>query len=255
MAGHSKWANIKHRKAGQDARRGKIFTKIIRELTVAARLGGESPDDNPRLRAAVDKALGANMPRDTIDRAIARGSGAAGGEDMEELAYEGYGPGGVAIFLDCLSDNRNRTAAEVRHGFAKFGGSLGTSGSVAYLFSRTGVIVFAAGKDEERIMEVALEAGADDVVETEDGGVEVHTSLEDFGAVQDAFHAAGLDFVHAEMAMLPSTEVELDLDAASTLLRLLEHLEDLDDVQSVWSNARVPPEVAGQLQDSAHLQP
>ncbi len=252
MAGHSKWANIKHRKAGQDARRGKIFTKIIRELTVAARLGGGTPDDNPRLRAAVDKALGANMPRDTIDRAIARGSGAAGGDDMEELSYEGYGPGGVAIFLDCLSDNRNRTAAEVRHGFAKFGGSLGTSGSVAYLFSRTGVIAFAAGKDEERIMEVALEAGAEDIVEAEGGGAEVHASLENFGAVQDAFRAAGLDFVNAEMTMLPSTEVELDLDSASTLLKLLEHLEDLDDVQNAWSNARVPPEVADQLQDSAH---
>ncbi len=247
MAGHSKWANIKHRKAGQDAKRGKIFTKIIRELTVAARLGGGSPADNPRLRAAMDKALGANMPRDTIDRAIARGAGAGAGEDVEELTYEGYGPGGVAIYLDCLTDNRNRTAAEVRHGFSKFGGSLGTHGSVAYLFSRTGVISLVPGGDEDRIMELALEAGADDVIVNDDGGIEVHTSLETFGAAQDAFRTAGVEFGSAEMTMLPATEVELDLEGASRLLKLLEHLEDLDDVQNVWSNANVPPEIAEQL--------
>ena len=247
MAGHSKWANIKHRKAGQDAKRGKIFTKIIRELTVAARLGGGNPADNPRLRAAVDKALGANMPRDTIDRAIDRGANPGAGEDVEELTYEGYGPGGVAIYLDCLTDNRNRTAAEVRHSFSKFGGSLGTNGSVAYLFSRTGVISFAAGGDEDRIMELALEAGADDVIVNDDGGVEVHTNLESFGAVQDGFVSAGLAFLSAEMTMLPSTEVELDLEGAARLLKLLEHLEDLDDVQNVWSNANVPREVADRL--------
>lgn len=247
MAGHSKWANIRHRKAGQDAKRGKIFTKIIRELTVAARLGGGNPADNPRLRAAVDKALGANMPRDTIDRAIDRGANPGAGEDVEELTYEGYGPGGVAVYLDCLTDNRNRTAAAVRHGFSKFGGSLGTNGSVAYLFSRTGVISFAPGGDEDAIMELALEAGADDVLVNDEGGIEVHTSLESFGAVQDAFRGAGLEFVNAEMTMLPSTEVDLDLDGAATLLKLLEHLEDLDDVQNVWSNANVPPEVAEQL--------
>lgn len=247
MAGHSKWANIRHRKAGQDAKRGKIFTKIIRELTVAARLGGGNPADNPRLRAAVDKALGANMPRDTIDRAIDRGANPSAGEDVEELTYEGYGPGGVAIYLDCLTDNRNRTAAAVRHGFSKFGGSLGTNGSVAYLFSRTGVISFAPGGDEDAIMELALEAGADDVLVNDEGAIEVHTSLESFGAVQDAFRGAGLEFVNAEMTMLPSTEVDLDLDGAATLLKLLEHLEDLDDVQNVWSNANVPPEVAEQL--------
>jgi len=240
MAGHSKWANIKHRKAGQDAKRGKIFTKIIRELTVASRLGGAAPEDNPRLRTAVDKALAANMPRDTIDRAIARGAGAASGEDMEEISYEGYGPGGVAIFLDCLTDNRNRTAAEVRHGFAKFGGSLGTSGSVAYLFSRTGVIALAPGADEERVMEIALEAGADDVVNSGYAGIEVHTSLESFGAAQDAFRAAGIGFENAEMTMLPATEVEVDAEAAATLLKLLDHLEDLDDVQNVWCNASFP---------------
>ncbi len=247
MAGHSKWANIKHRKAGQDAKRGKIFTKVIRELTVAARLGGGNPADNPRLRAAVDKALGANMPRDTIDRAISRGANPASGEEVEEVTYEGYGPGGVAVFLDCLTDNRNRTAAAVRHGFGKFGGSLGTNGSVAYLFRRTGVIAFAAGSDEERIMELALEAGADDVVAGDDGAVEVHTDLENFSAAQDEFRAAGIDFDSAEMIMLPSTEVELDLDGAAKLLQLLEHLDDLDDVQNVWSNAKVPPSVAGQL--------
>ncbi|MCY4017409.1 MAG: YebC/PmpR family DNA-binding transcriptional regulator [Gammaproteobacteria bacterium] len=239
MAGHSKWANIKHRKAGQDAKRGKIFTKIIRELTVASRLGGAAAEDNPRLRTAVDKALAANMPRDTIDRAIARGAGAASAEDMEEISYEGYGPGGVAIFLDCLTDNRNRTAAEVRHGFAKYGGSLGTSGSVAYLFSRTGVIALAPGADEERVMEIALEAGADDVVNSGDAGIEVHASLENFGAAQDALRAAGIDFENAEMTMLPATEVEVDADGAATLLKLLDHLEDLDDVQNVWCNASV----------------
>ena len=247
MAGHSKWANIKHRKAGQDAKRGKIFTKLIRELTVAARLGGGSPEDNPRLRTAVDKALGANMPRDTVERAIARGAGPAAGDDVEELTYEGYGPGGVAIFLECLSDNRNRTAAEVRHGFSKFGGSLGTSGSVAYLFHRTGVISFAPGSNGDRIMELALEAGADDVIDREDGAIEVRSSLESFGAAQDAFRAAELSFEAAEMTMLPSTEVELDVDGAATLLKLLEHLEDLDDVQNVWSNALVPPQIAAQL--------
>ncbi len=247
MAGHSKWANIKHRKAGQDAKRGKVFTKIIRELTVAARLGGGNPADNPRLRAAVDKALGANMPRDTIDRAIDRGANPGAGEDVEELTYEGYGPGGVAVYLDCLTDNRNRTAAAVRHGFSKFGGSLGTNGSVAYLFSRTGVISFDAGEDEDRIMELALEAGADDVIVNDDGGIEVHTSLESFGAVQDGFTSAGLEFRNADMTMLPSTEVELDLEGATRLLKLLEHLEDLDDVQNVWSNANVPPDVAERL--------
>ena len=238
MAGHSKWANIKHRKAGQDAKRGKIFTKLIRELTVAARLGGGSPEDNP---------LGGNMPRDTIDRAIARGAGASAGEDVAELIYEGYGPGGVAILLDVLTGNRNRTAAEVRHGFSKFGGALGTNGSVAYLFSRTGVISFASGSDEDRIMELALENGADDVIVNDEGDIDVHTALETFGAVQDGFTAVGIEPQSAEMAMLPATEVELDLEGASRLLKLLEHLEDLDDVQNVWSNANVPPEVATQL--------
>lgn len=247
MAGHSKWANIKHRKAGQDAKRGKIFTKIIREITVAARMGGETPADNPRLRAVIDKALAANMTRDTIDRAIARGAGTAENENLEELVYEGYGPGGVAILCECLTDNKNRTVAEVRHGFSKFGGSLGTNGSVAYLFEKTGVIVFPAGSDEEKLMEVSLEAGAHDVITNDDGSIEVHTTLETFGAVQDALKASELTPERAEMTMLPSTEVDLDLDGAQSLLKLTDHLEDLDDVQNVYSNGNISDEIAAQL--------
>lgn len=247
MAGHSKWANIKHRKAGQDAKRGKIFTKIIREITVAAKLGGGNPADNPRLRAVMDKALGANMTRDTIDRAIARGAGTAENENLEELVYEGYGPGGVAILCETLTDNKNRTVAEVRHGFSKFGGSMGTSGSVAYLFERTGVINFASGADEEAIMESALDAGAHDVVSNEDGSIEVRTTLETFGPTQDALKAAGLVPEQADMTMIASTEVELDLDGAEKMLKLVEHLEDLDDVQNVYSNANISDEIAEQL--------
>jgi YebC/PmpR family DNA-binding regulatory protein len=247
MAGHSKWANIKHRKAGQDAKRGKVFTKIIREITVAAKLGGGNPADNPRLRAVMDKALGANMTRDTIDRAIARGAGTAESENLEELVYEGYGPGGVAILCETLTDNKNRTVAEVRHGFSKFGGSMGTSGSVAYLFERTGVINFASGADEEAIMESALDAGAHDVVSNEDGSIEVRTTLETFGPTQDALKAAGLEPDQADMTMIASTEVELDLDGAEKMLKLVEHLEDLDDVQNVYSNANISDEIAEQL--------
>lgn len=247
MAGHSKWANIKHRKAGQDAKRGKIFTKIIRELTVAAKMGGGSVEDNPRLRAIVDKALSANMTRDTIDRAIARGAGTAESENLEELVYEGYGPGGVAILCECLTDNKNRTVAEVRHGFSKFGGSLGTNGSVAYLFEKTGVISFASGVDEEALMEVALEAGAHDVITNDDGSIEVHTTLETFGAVQDALKASDLQAERAEMTMLPSTEVDLDLEGAQSLLKLTDHLEDLDDVQNVYSNGNISDDIAAQL--------
>ena len=247
MAGHSKWANIKHRKAGQDAKRGKIFTKIIRELTVAAKMGGGNVADNPRLRAVVDKALGANMTRDTIDRAIARGVGTAESENLEELVYEGYGPGGVAILCETLTDNKNRTVAEVRHGFSKFGGSLGTSGSVAYLFERTGVLSFSGGADEETILEVALEAGAHDVISHDDCSIEVRTTLESFGPTQDALNAADLGPDSAEMTMIASTEVELDLEGAEKLLKLIEHLEDLDDVQNVYSNANISDDIASQL--------
>jgi len=247
MAGHSKWANIKHRKAGQDAKRGKIFTKIIRELTVAAKLGGGNSADNPRLRAVVDKALGANMTRDTIDRAISRGAGTAESDSLEELVYEGYGPGGVAILCETLTDNKNRTVAEVRHGFSKFGGSLGTNGSVAYLFEKTGVINFIAGNDEEQILETALEAGAHDVVYNDDGSIDVLTTLETFKTIQNKLKDSGLQPERAEMTMLASSEVDLDLDGAQTLLKLVEHLEDLDDVQNVYFNANISDDIVSQI--------
>lgn len=247
MAGHSKWANIKHRKAGQDAKRGKIFTKIIRELTVAAKLGGGDVADNPRLRAVVDKALGANMTRDTIDRAVARGAGTAESDNLEELTYEGYGPGGTAVLIETLTDNKNRTVAEVRHAFTKFGGTLGTNGSVAYIFERTGIISYAPGSSEEKIMEVALDAGAHDIVSNEDESIDVMTTLETFGAVQDALNKAGLNPQSAEMTMLASTEAELDLSSAETLLKMIDVMEELDDVQNVYHNANISDEIAAQL--------
>ena len=248
MAGHSKWANIKHRKAGQDAKRGKVFTKIIRELTVASKLGGGNVADNPRLRAIVDKALSANMTRDTIDRAIARGAGASENENLEELTYEGYGPGGVAILCETLTDNKNRTVAEVRHGFSKFGCSMGTSGSVAYLFERTGIISFPGNVSEEEIMDHALNAGAHDILGAENVGNDGMTSLENFGAVQDALKAAGIISVSAEMTMLASTEIDINLKDAEKLLDLIDHLEELDDVQNVFSNANISAEIIAKLQ-------
>jgi len=247
MAGHSKWANIKHRKAAQDAKRGKIFTKIIRELTVAAKLGGGNIADNHRLRAVVDKALSANMTRDTIDRAIAKGAGTAESDNLEELVYEGYGPFGVAILCETLTDNKNRTVAEVRHGFSKFGGSLGTTGSVGYLFEKTGLITFPTESNEERIIELALDSGAHDVLSNEDGSIDVLTTLEKFGIVQDGLKAGGLEAARVEVTMLASTEVDLGLNDARILLQLLEHLEDLEDVQNVYSNANISEEVAAQL--------
>ena len=247
MAGHSKWANIKHRKAAQDVKRGKIFTKIIREITVTAKLGGGNIADNPRLRAVVDKALSANMTRDTIDRAIAKGAGTAESDNLEELVYEGYGPFGVAILCETLTDNKNRTVAEMRHGFSKFGGSLGTSGSVAYLFEKTGLITFPTESSEERILELALESGAHDVLNNEDGSIDVLTTLENFGIVQDGLKAGGLEAVRVEVTMLASTEVVLGLNDAQILLQLLEHLEDLEDVQNVYSNANISEGVAAQL--------
>ncbi|HEB78685.1 MAG TPA: YebC/PmpR family DNA-binding transcriptional regulator, partial [Methylothermaceae bacterium] len=239
MAGHSKWANIRHRKSAQDAKRGKIFTKLIRELTVAARLGGSDPAANPRLRAAIDKALSHNMPKDTIQRAINKGSGAGDDSNYEEVRYEGYGPGGVAVMVDCLTDNRNRTVAEVRHAFTKAGGNLGTDGSVAYLFSKTGVINFPAGSDEDAIMEAALEAGAEDVATHDDGSIEVLTAPEEFEAVKQALEAAGLQPESAEVTMRASTSVTLNAADAEKMVRLLERLEDLDDVQQVYSNADI----------------
>lgn len=242
MAGHSKWSNIKHRKAAQDAKRGKIFTKLIRELTVAAKQGA-IPEDNPRLRAAVDKALAANMRRDTIDKAIARGAGAGEGENYDEVTYEGYGPNGVAILVETMTDNRNRTVAEVRHAFSKHGGNLGTDGSVAYLFSRQGQLSFPPGTDEDQVMEIALETGADDVEGNDDGSVDVTTSFEDFLAVREAMITAGLEPDYAETAMVPSIRVSLDKEGAEKVLALVEMLEDLDDIQNVYTNADIPEEV------------
>jgi YebC/PmpR family DNA-binding regulatory protein len=242
MAGHSKWANIKHRKAAQDAKRGKVFTKLIRELTVAAKQG-PSPEDNPRLRAAIDKALGHNMKRDTIDKAIARGAGGGEGDNYEEITYEGYGVNGVAILVEAMTDNRNRTVAEVRHAFSKRGGNLGTDGSVAYLFSRQGQLSFPPGTDEEKVMEIALEAGAQDVEANDDGSIDVTTSFEDFLKLKDAMLAAGLEPVHAETTLVPSIKVELDSEGAEKLLGLVDMLEDLDDVQNVYTNAEIPEEV------------
>ncbi len=243
MAGHSKWANIKHRKAAQDAKRGKLFTKLIRELVVSARAGGPVVEDNPRLRAAVDKALGANMKRDTIDNAIARGAGTNDADNMEELTYEGYAPGGVAVLVEVMTDNRNRTVAEVRHAFTKRGGNLGTDGSVAYLFSRTGLIQFAPGADEDAIMEIALESGADDVVTDSDGAVDVLTQWESVTDIRDALLGAGLTPLQAEVTMLPSMAVTLDEENAPAVMGLIDMLEDLDDVQNVYSNADIPESV------------
>ncbi len=247
MAGHSKWANIQHRKSAQDAKRGKIFTKLIREITVAARLGGPDPEANPRLRAAIDKAQSHNMPKDTIERAIKRGSGAQDGAQLEEVRYEGYAPGGVAVMVDCMTDNRNRTVAEVRHAFSKCGGSLGTEGSVAYLFTKAGVIGFPAGTDEDRVMEAALEAGAEDVVTQEDGSIEVLTTPERFVDVKEALLARGLEPEHAEVTMRASTSVSLGEEEARKMVKLLEMLEDLDDVQNVYSNADIAEEVLARL--------
>ena len=247
MAGHSKWANIKHRKAAQDAKRGKVFNKLIRELTVAAKLGGPEPADNPRLRAAVDKSLTANMTRDTIDRAIARGVGSTDADNVEELTYEGYGPGGVAVLVEVMTDNRNRTVSEVRHAFNKCGGNLGTDGSVAYLFERRGQIGYGAGTDEDALIETALEAGADDVVSHGDGSIDVFTTFEEFAAVRDHLDTAGFLREAADISMIPATTISLDLEGAESVLRLIDMLEDLDDVQNVYSNADIPDDVLEQL--------
>lgn len=242
MAGHSKFANIKHRKAAQDAKRGKVFTKLIRELVVAAKEGGGNPDDNPRLRAAVDKSLGANMKRDTIEKAIQRGAGGAEGDHYDELTYEGYGSNGVAILVECMTDNVNRTVAGVRASFNKFGGNLGTSGSVAYLFEKKGHITYADDVDEEVVMDAALDAGAEDVLTNEDGSIEVLTDWHDFIDVKRSMDEAGLKAVHAEISMIPSTTVELDVDAGRKVLRLIDALEDFDDSQNVYHNAIIPDE-------------
>ena len=242
MAGHSKWANIQHRKKAQDTKRGKIFTRVNRELTVAAREGGSDPDSNPRLRLAIDKANAVNMPKDTIERTIKKAAGELEGVSYEEIRYEGYAQGGVAVMLDCLTDNRNRTVAEVRHAFTKHGGNLGTDGSVSYLFSKIGVLNFAPGSDEDKIMEVAVDSGAEDIVNEADGSIEVITEPEQFTAVSVAMEAAGLIPENAEVTMRASLEVPLDPETGSKVLNFLDVLEDLDDTQAVYSNADIPAE-------------
>ncbi|MFW2374296.1 MAG: YebC/PmpR family DNA-binding transcriptional regulator [Gammaproteobacteria bacterium] len=249
MAGHSKWANIKHRKAAQDKKRGKIFTKLIREITVAARGGGGGDlESNPRLRLAVDKALSANMTKDTIDRAIKRGTGEGDDAHYEEIRYEGYGPGGTAVMVDCMTDNRNRTVSEVRHAFSKCGGNLGTDGSVAYMFKKTGILSYPAGTDEDTIMAAALEAGAEDVLSNEDGTLEVITSPEEFMAVKQTMKAAGFKAEAAEIIQKPDTDTEVNLEDAEKIMRLIDMLEDLDDVQEVYSNADFSDDIMVQLQ-------
>ena len=243
MAGHSKWANIRFRKGAQDAKRGKLFTKLIREITVSARAGGGDPASNPRLRSAIEKAKSQSMPKDNIDRAIKRGMGADDGVTYEEVRYEGYGPGGVAVMVDGLTDNRNRTVADIRHAFSKFGGNLGADGAVAYLFTHTGLLSFPAGSDEEQIIDLAIEAGAADVVTDDDGSVDVLIDPNDFGVVKDAMTAAGLVPEQSEITMRASTSAELKVSEAETLLKLLDALDELDDVQQVYSNAEIPREL------------
>lgn len=242
MAGHSKWANIQYRKKAQDQKRGKLFTKLIREITVAARMGGGDADMNPRLRLAIDKALAANMPKDNVERAVKRGSGEQGSDQFEQVRYEGYGPGGVAVLVEGLTDNRNRTVAEVRHAFSKHGGNLGEDGSVAFLFNRQGVLTFEPGSDEDRIMEVSIESGAEDVVTNEDGSIEVITAPEDYSAVKEALADAQLQPADADVTMRPVTSVPVSVDDAVRTLKMLDMLEDLDDVQQVYSNGDFPDE-------------
>ncbi|MGA8262743.1 MAG: YebC/PmpR family DNA-binding transcriptional regulator [Arenicellales bacterium] len=240
MAGHSKWANIKFRKAAQDARKGKLFTRLIREITVAARESGEDPNANPRLRAAMDKAFAANMSKDAVERAIKRGAGGGEGSDYEEIRYEGYAPGGIAVLVECQTDNRNRTVGEVRHAFSKHGGKLGTDGSVAYMFESLGVISFPPGSDETAIMEVAADAGARDVTTDSDGYIEVTVEPVDFHAVEQALETAGLKAERADIVQRAHSEVTVDEEDGGKVLKLLDALEDLDDVKDVYSNADFP---------------
>ncbi len=244
MAGHSKWANIKHKKAANDKKRAKVWSKIIREITVAAREGNTSdPNAHPRLRLAVDKALAANMPKDTIERACKRGAGETEGANYEEVRYEGYGPGGIAVLADCMTDNRNRTVSEVRHAFTKAGGNLGTDGSVSYMFNKIGSIIFDAEANEDAIMEIALEAGADDIVTDEDGSIEVITTPENHSKVDHALKESGLMPIASEITMRADILTPVDVETAEKLMRLIDTLEDLDDVQEVYFNADIPDEV------------
>lgn len=236
MAGHSKWANIQHRKNKQDAKRGKLFTKLIREITVAARMGGGDLNSNPRLRLAVDKALSANMTRETIDRATKRGAGGLDGAQMEEIRYEGYGPKGVAVLVDTLTDNRNRTVAEIRHAFSKSGGNLGTTGSVGYLFSKKGVITFPPGSEEERILEIALEEGAEDAITYPDKSIDILVEENQLPTLAKLYQDKNLNLANSEVTWLASTKVELNDEDQEKLDHLIELLEDLDDVQNVYTN-------------------
>lgn len=247
MAGHSKWANIKHKKAANDKARGKLWSKLIREVTVAAKEGGGDVESNPRLRLAVDKAQGANMPKDTIARAISRGAGGADGDDYEQIRYEGYGPGGTAIMVDCMTDNRNRTASEVRHAFSKHGGNLGTDGSVSYLFNKRGILSYPPGADEDAIMDAALEAGAEDVVANEDTSVDVYTTPDGYPEVKQSMIDSGFEPESGEVTFEASTSVSLDQDGAEKLMRLVDAMEDLDDVQEVYSNADIADDVLEKL--------
>jgi YebC/PmpR family DNA-binding regulatory protein len=237
MAGHSKWANIQHRKGRQDAKRGKIFTRLIKEITVAARMGGADVGTNPRLRMAVDKAKSESMPKDNIENAIKRGAGTLEGVNYEEIRYEGYGIGGAAVIVDCLTDNRNRAVADVRHAFTKFGGNLGTDGSVAFMFKHCGSLLFAPGTNEDKVMEVALEAGAEDIINNDDGSIEVITTPADFSAVKEALEASGLEAVLAEVTMKADNETVFTGDDAVKMQKLLDALDDLDDVQEVYTSA------------------
>ena len=239
MAGHSKWANIRHRKGRQDAKRGKLFTRLIREVTVAAKLGGGDLSSNPRLRAAIDAALGANMPKDTIERARIRGAGGLDGGNYEEIRYEGYGPGGVAVLVDCLTDNRKRAVAEVRHAFSKNGGNLGTDGSVAYLFKKVGIISYGDSSSENQLMEPALEAGADDILNNEDGSIDVVTVPESFIDVKEHMISVGLEPLSAEITFIADQEVKLGKELGDSLFKMVDLLEDLDDVQKVYTNASI----------------
>ena len=247
MAGHSKWANIQHRKGAQDKKRGKLFTKLIREITVAAKMGGAEQDANPRLRMAIDKAKGQSMPKDNIERAIKRGAGDLDGAEYVELRYEGYGPGGAAVMVDCLTDNKNRTVAEIRHAFTKFGGNLGADGSVSYLFNKVGQLMYGSDGDENAIMEAAIDAGAEDVLVEDDGSIDVLTEPGDYEVVRDAMTAAGHAPENAQLTMRASTSATLGVKEATSMVKMLELLDDLDDVQEVYSNADISEEVLAQL--------
>ena len=246
MAGHSKWHNIQHRKGAQDAKRGKVFTKLIKEIVIAAKMGGGVLENNPSLRAVIDKALAANMKRDTIDNAVKRGSGDLDGENYEEIRYEGYGIGGTAIMVDCLTDNKNRTVSDVRHAFSKHGGNLGTDGSVAYMFSKQGFISFTSG-DEDQIMDIAIESGAEDVIVNDDGSIDIITNPDNFFQIKDSLISGDLNPDHSQIIMEPSSRIELNLGDADKFMKLIDRLEDLDDTQEVYHNANISDELMSQL--------